>query len=557
MRKGFVVLMAACVLAISTVAFAAPQPLTNADLAQVSAGAGILDWFLGTGTGNPASGLTSPTGTAIADGEQAVAVDGDGSANAAAGALADQAAQAVNGEANTTEQNPTDSAVSSTGGLSANSQDDGLALAAAENSLAAYSDNPEDSAVAAGVGNEAQNFSDNGDVANATDNALAIADATGAANAFGENSQAFDGNDDVAVASNGVAIGNADGAATNIGDGNIAIDDPNNVILAQDQGVAVQNEGELAWTESGIAVANPSDVAISTGSGVAAEDSYFAVASENGAAANDNDDSAVAAGTGNIAIDDPSDAVVNTGSGIAAEDSDLAIASDNGIALEDNDDAANAVGTGNTALNASDNTESTIALGGGNAANANGNAQAAAGDGNKQQYQDADNAIAAMDNATVTVAENEIENSTIEDGSAAVVGNGNQVSTLYDDTDISVETDGGELEVEGVIAKEAVITDSFNTKEVEIDVTVTINDSFNVTTNAMEISGQNGVSAIVLANSLGEQYIGTNLNVTSAASTVPSVSAPGVPAATIGAATATTTLNQIVVNGSEDITVTF
>ncbi|HOF89285.1 MAG TPA: hypothetical protein PLZ36_14455, partial [Armatimonadota bacterium] len=124
-------------------------------------------------------------------------------------------------------------------------------------------------------------------------------------------------------------------------------------------------------------------------------------------------------------------------------------------------------------------------------------------------------------------------------------------------TTIALETDGGDIEVTGVIAKEAVITDSFNTKEVEIDVTVTISDSFNVTTNVLEISGQNGVSAIVLANSLGEQYIGTNLNVTSAASTVPSVSAPGVPAATIGTATAITTLNQIVINGSTDITVTF
>ncbi len=79
MKKGLVGLLFALALVLSATAFAAPQPLTNDALDQVVAG------------------------EATASGPQAVAVDGDESANVAAGALADNAAQTVNGQDNTTE----------------------------------------------------------------------------------------------------------------------------------------------------------------------------------------------------------------------------------------------------------------------------------------------------------------------------------------------------------------------------------------------------------------------------------------------------------------------
>jgi hypothetical protein len=165
--------------------------------------------------------------------------------------------------------------------------------------------------------------------------------------------------------------------------------------------------------------------------------------------------------------------------------------------------------------------------------------------------------LTATDAATVTVTENEIEDTTIENGSSAVIGDGNQVSTVYDDATVEVGTEGGELELTGVVAKYATVSDSFNVKSVEIDVTVTITDSFNVETNVMEISGQNNANAIALINAFGDPLTGINLNVTSAASTTPTIQAPGVPASAIGNATATTTLTQLVVNGCDDITFNF
>ncbi|OPZ85067.1 MAG: hypothetical protein BWY76_01571 [bacterium ADurb.Bin429] len=525
MKKGLVGLLFALALVLSATAFAAPQPLTNDALDQVVAG------------------------EATASGPQAVAVDGDESANVAAGALADNAAQTV--------QNPENSAVSSTGGVSLNSENDGLAAALAADALAAYSDNPIDSAVAVGHDNAVMNVTNNDDVANASGNALAIAEADDAANAFGAHSLAFEGNDDLAIANNGTAIGEAENAATNIGHANVAIEAPNNVVVAQDQGEAVQNEGALAWTDTGIAVAYPSDLALATGSGIAGVDSYFAIASDDAAAANYNYDAALALGEGNIAVDGSSDVAINTGSGIASEDGYVAIASGDGIAAEDNDYSANALGHENTALNATYNSDSTIALNDSNAGRANGNAQAAAGDGNKQQYQNAGDAIVAMDDAVVHVSESAIEDTEVDDGSAAVVGDSNHVAAVKDETEIDVESDGGDLEIDGVVAKSAEIVCSFNEDEQTITVDAEIEESFNVESSVMSICGMDQASGIVLASTLNDQQTGANLNVTSATSVVPTATGTTTPAESVGLSTADTSLNQLVSNGSELVNIQF
>ena len=104
-----------------------------------------------------------------------------------------------------------------------------------------------------------------------------------------------------------------------------------------------------------------------------------------------------------------------------------------------------------------------------------------------------------------------------------------------------------------VVADEATITNSFNSQEIELDVTVDIDDSFNVETYSLDISGQAGVTAIVLANTLGDQAIGVNLNIANATSTVPSAET-GPTAEPINAingnALALTFLNQTVINNS-------
>lgn len=180
-----------------------------------------------------------------------------------------------------------------------------------------------------------------------------------------------------------------------------------------------------------------------------------------------------------------------------------------------------------------------------------------AGDNNQYRYTDinAEVAINTNDDGDVTLTEtdtrieNEIED--IDDGSAAVIGDGNHVAVTTDNSEIDVDTDGGDLF--GVVAREATISDSFNTKEVDVDVEVEIEDSFNVTTNTMDISGQNGLTAIVNANSLnGLQGIGANLNVTSASAEVPTMQGNDSASVPIiaGNAIAVTVLNQLVINNS-------
>lgn len=146
-----------------------------------------------------------------------------------------------------------------------------------------------------------------------------------------------------------------------------------------------------------------------------------------------------------------------------------------------------------------------------------------------------------------TDIENEIED--VENGSAAVIGDGNTIDIYADESEVEANTNGGDIY--GVVARDAKVTDSFNTKIVTTVVDVTIEDSFNVETNTLDISGQNGMSAIVNANSLlGFQAVGVNLNMTSASASVPTTTgndSASVPVIA-GNAIAITDLNQIVIN---------
>ncbi len=135
-----------------------------------------------------------------------------------------------------------------------------------------------------------------------------------------------------------------------------------------------------------------------------------------------------------------------------------------------------------------------------------------------------------------------------ENGAIAIIGKCNTATTTYDDSNVSADEAGT---LTGVVARTAQVSDSFNTNDVEIDVTVTIDDSFNntKTDNALCISGQDQLTAIVNANTLGDQLIGATLNVTNATAAVPAgTTVPSM--GDNGNATATTTLTQTVVNAS-------
>lgn len=547
MKRGLVYLLAVGVLALGSTVLAAPQPLSSADLDQVVAG------------------------EATASLDNAVAVDGDGSANTAAGALAAELGTAVNGDENTLTYDPSNSAIAYADShvINAGDNDYGTALAA-DNSQANYSYDPSDSAVNLGDCNTATNFYDNDDVANATDDAIAVGYAEDAATAAGTNNQAFEANGDIGIAVDGQAVGYAEDSAINIGDDNLAIEDSTdvtfatddgvviqesgNVALAQDNGTAFTNDGELALTDSGIAFANPSDTAL-------------------------------AFGEKSIAIEDPTDVALASDSAIAINaDVDALIATNCSATFESNDDVANTTGTGvaiatddavavatNGAIANAYPSDFNLAIHG-NAAQSTSDGQAVAGDDNFAIFQYVDDGIIATECATVNYTENEIENTTVDFGSAAVIGHNNDICAVYDDATITVQAmnptiQNTEIEIAefneegsalfGVVAKNAAVNASFNYDEQETEVDATIDDSFNVDTNAICISGQSDASSIALVNSLGDPQSGINMNVTSASASIPTVPAAAPPGVTAGISTATTELSQFSLNDSSTLTLSF
>lgn len=573
MKKGFVGLLAALALVLGTMAYAAPQPLTNADLDQVVAG------------------------ESTASGPQAVAVDGDDSTNVAAGALADNAAQAVNGIDNTTTQNPDNSAVSSTGGLSINSEESGVAAAVAADALAAYSDNPTDSAVAVGHSNDALNASNNsGEVSTAAGNGIALSNPVDSAIAQ-DHGFALENNGEVANANNGsIAFANPDDTALAYGEGSVAIEDPSDVANASGHGnVAFEDPNDVANANgvNNIALEDPGDVALALEHARAAElgnnnavafdnavavenPDDIAIARENGLAIADNEDAATVIGNHDIAVKTDADAALATEGSTAIEGDEIAIATENGIAVSNPTDLAVSTGSGTSIESDGDLTvaiahgsqvnhanashDSAVAMDDSHATNASNNHDSPVAIGNDNtavNNKGAQYSLVATDHAVVKATENEIENTDVIDGSTVLIGNGNHASAVYDDATIEVEAEDDEAEIFGVVAKTADICGSFNVDETETTVEATIEESFNTETNAMKICGQDAANAIALVSTLGDAQSGINLNVTSATTTVPSVSSASTPGVTAGISSASTTLTQAALNDSSNVRVNF
>jgi hypothetical protein len=163
---------------------------------------------------------------------------------------------------------------------------------------------------------------------------------------------------------------------------------------------------------------------------------------------------------------------------------------------------------------------------------------------------------AGVNNAAIEIEGN------VQQGAAVIAGDGNLTTAIRSvdirDLDDAFAVVGIRNETVGVIdnddsnvvvAEEVCVSDSFNLKEIDID--VEIKDSFNVVEKSLCVSGQDAVTAIVLANTLGEQMIGVNLNVTSATAATPAgESSYTVPGLQVGVAIANTNLVQTVINNS-------
>lgn len=220
----------------------------------------------------------------------------------------------------------------------------------------------------------------------------------------------------------------------------------------------------------------------------------------------DNDSNGVA-GDDNVVVDLTVDTIT-----VGVYDTDIEdslVAYDNGvinaydIEVEDNDDSAINIGEGNFA--AADNEL----------------------DGDGAQ-------VIGGQNTTYTAAD--VEDSAITFGTGtASVDNSEVEGDIEDDS-------------AGVIAREATVTNSFNVCESETDIDIEIEDSFNVETNTLTVSGQSNAQAIVLANTLGDQNIVTNLVLTNAATNVPTTGDMGL--GQIPAALAISAVAQIGINDS-------
>lgn len=173
---------------------------------------------------------------------------------------------------------------------------------------------------------------------------------------------------------------------------------------------------------------------------------------------------------------------------------------------------------------------------------------AAAGEGNTVRTldQDAGAALATGDGSPVDID----VVATRVDGDA---GHGFIALNGCNDTITQESYDLSDWEVgdDGVIAQTATVTDSFNITTTVVTIVADIADSFNVQTNSLEISGQEGVTALVNAASLDEQDINVNSSFITASTNVPTmVSNPPDEAAVFGGATATGTFNQTNINDS-------
>ncbi|MHB9023384.1 MAG: hypothetical protein ACYC7E_04305 [Armatimonadota bacterium] len=254
-----------------------------------------------------------------------------------------------------------------------------------------------------------------------------------------------------------------------------------------------------------------------------------------------------------LAADASFSAADNTSNAATGTDNDIdsAVASGEGLANTGDDNEYNASGAsgGANAVSGEDNTALAVILTNNNLTadlsekEAEDDSALATDSAILNQNQADDTSAVATDSATATVKEFEAENN---DDSNVVVGEAltqNVDVTEIEEAEIS---EGGA----GQIAKYADASDSFNVKEVEIDVEVDIEESFNTETNTLDISGQETLTAIVNAAALDDQNIGVNVNITSATSAVPTAGQAGNEAVSSidGNAVAVSLLNQTVLN---------
>ncbi|MHB9133156.1 MAG: hypothetical protein ACYDBB_18970 [Armatimonadota bacterium] len=265
----------------------------------------------------------------------------------------------------------------------------------------------------------------------------------------------------------------------------------------------------------------------------------------------------------------------NSSVAVSGEDNELSAsqASENGIAVsgEDNEVDFNDAWADDVAVagNANDTTNvelSDIALTIDANVNTGENGTAiAASDTTNVTSNSGQGGIAASDNATVKLTEYEADDIDDNDDSSVAVGSKNQQVADADDSNIvqgsNNQQDVDQSEIDGEIEEggngfvardDTVVTDSFNSKDIEIDVEVDIENSYNVETNTMDISGQSGITAIVNANALGDQLIGVNVALNSSTSNQPANGEAGAQAVTSinGNSLAIMVLDQTVINGS-------
>lgn len=176
----------------------------------------------------------------------------------------------------------------------------------------------------------------------------------------------------------------------------------------------------------------------------------------------------------------------------------------------------------------------------------------------------ANGSVAAMDNAVVTTNELEAEegglialdggtnNKLDAEAGGIIAANNSQVYV----TEFSAE-EGGLIGTDSACVADVDAEEGGNAAangstitETDIDVEVSIEDSFNVVTNTLTVSGQGTATAIVLANSLGEQNINSQIVTTNAASNMPTNTNLEGGTIDVPAATAISNVCQIGINGS-------
>jgi len=186
------------------------------------------------------------------------------------------------------------------------------------------------------------------------------------------------------------------------------------------------------------------------------------------------------------------------------------------VAGDTNTTAGAVADNGAYALNGEDNTAVDLTQNGGIAVGGS-----VAGDHNNPNIQNGDGTNIMLGNICISDAfkayTNIYTSTNIGKGNASLIGDNGVINNNTDNSEVE-----GAVLGNGVVARDATISDAFKTTVTTNVVTTVITDSFNTLSNTLDVSGQCAVSGIITANSLGFQNIGSNMNITTATSTTPS-----------------------------------